>query len=312
MTRLRHTPEGFVKYMQISGSSLFVFVEGTKADRYFYSRVCGQVCSAKNIDYQAVAAAELDGSGGGKDKLLGFFKVLDGSGSLASNFKGKKTTAIFFLDKDIDDLLRRKVGSPHVVYTPTYDVEGLIFQHSDLIGPAAAMASMDPAELAGAFTDPHAWRVSCAERWREWIVICIFCMRQRVKNCANFHKHSQVNQINCGSSTGGLDGAKAATYKEMVQRASGLGAQQFARKYEATSRLVDYIFKTGRHHLVFKGKWYLPFLTSELSRIAGARTYDRGAVDAGIVGALAHSLDFTAAWAAPFVERAGALTAFLG
>src|ERR1019366_5882509 len=149
MKRLRHTPEGFVKYMQMSSRSLFVFVEGTKVDRYFYSRICGQVCSKKDVGYQAVAAAELDGSGGGKSRLLNFFKVLDGSGSLVSNFKGKKTTAIFFLDKDIDDILGRKVASPHVVYTPTYDVEALIFQQGELIGPAAAMASMDPAELAG-------------------------------------------------------------------------------------------------------------------------------------------------------------------
>ncbi len=312
MKRLRHTPEAFVKYMQMSSHGLFLFVEGTKIDRYFYSRICQQVCSARGIDYQAVAAAELDGSGGGKKKLIDFFKVLDGSANLASDFKGKKTTAMFFLDKDIDDILRRKVVSPHVVYTPTYDVEGLIFQYGDLVGHAAAMASMDPAELAGVFADPDVWRVSCAERWKEWIVICIFCMRQRVKHCANFHKHSQVNQISNGSSTGGLDDAKAAKYKAELQRASGLSAQQFGRKYKAASRLVEYIFTTGRHHLVFKGKWYLPFLTSELSRIAGAKAFDRNAVDAGIVGALAYSLDFTAAWAAPFIGGVEAVTSFLG
>ena len=47
MKRLRHTEQGFIRYMQMSGRGLFVFVEGTKADRYFYARICNIVSLKK-------------------------------------------------------------------------------------------------------------------------------------------------------------------------------------------------------------------------------------------------------------------------
>jgi hypothetical protein len=75
--------------------------------------------------------------------------------------------------------------------------------------------------------------------------------------------------------------------------------------------LVDHIFVTGRHGIVFKGKWYLPFLTSALFKIAGARPFDKRAIDAGVVGALAYSLDYSAAWTKPFVDSTETVVAYV-
>src|ERR1700730_4159954 len=84
--------------------------------------------------------------------------------------------------------------------------------------------------------------------------------------------------------------------------ATSLSPAQFDRKQHAVRRLVEYIFSKNRHSIVFKGKWYLPFLTSALSDIAGGRPFDKRAVDAGIIGALANSIDFSGAWTKPILE----------
>ncbi len=302
MKRLRHTEQGFIRYMQMSGRGLFVFVEGTKADRYFYARICNIVSLKRGVQYETISGVEITGTGGGKGKLLKFFKTLAASATLVSDFKGKKTAVLFFLDKDIDDILRATVKSPHIVYTSTYDVEALIFQHGDLPGSSAALASLDRADVSTALGDTNAWRLSCAERWKEWTKICVFCVRHQAHSVANFHKFSQVNQAHHGTSTGPLNAQAVATYWAKIRAATSLSPVQFERKRKAVERLINYLFSQGRHSIVFKGKWYLPFLTSQLFDVADGKAFDKKAVDAGVIGALANSIDFSGAWAQPFVD----------
>src|SRR5438477_11201049 len=103
MPRLRHSNAAFVRGMQMSGATLFVLVEG-KTDRFFYATLTEAVCSVSGTTYQICSAQELPAGTGGKEALLSFFQYLRSRGLLVDSFKVKKTAAIFFLDKDIDDI----------------------------------------------------------------------------------------------------------------------------------------------------------------------------------------------------------------
>lgn len=75
MSRLRHTHRGFQRYMQISQTQLFIFVEGKIIDPHFYGKVCESAFQDTRIRYQIRTAKELPGDTGGKKALISFFTI---------------------------------------------------------------------------------------------------------------------------------------------------------------------------------------------------------------------------------------------
>ena len=95
----------FKRYMQMSQrTKVFVFVEGFEADPYFYGQFCEQVFGAAACTYEIVGGWRLAQTGG-KTVLMGFHAYLATTHSLLGTFQGKCSVALFFLDKDIDDVL---------------------------------------------------------------------------------------------------------------------------------------------------------------------------------------------------------------
>jgi hypothetical protein len=103
----------------------------------------------------------------------------------------------------------------------------------------------------------------------------------------------------------------ASAYWIKVRTATTLDPAQFDRKRAAVRRLVEYLFSQGRHTVVFKGKWYLPFLTSELSRVARGTPFNKRATDAGLMGAIANTIDYSGSWAGPFVKKVETAISYL-
>ena len=154
--------------MQISGQGLYIFVEGD-SDKFVYSRLADSECKGCRVDYLVVSGEDIRGGGGGKNVLLGFFDYLRRMRSLVDIFKGSTTVSIFFLDKDIDDLLRTKRRSAHVVYTQHYDIEAYYFIHGDLCTAAATSASLDIGSVRAMISDYSLWRRQAATCWKEWV-----------------------------------------------------------------------------------------------------------------------------------------------
>ena len=159
--------------MQMSTFSLFVFVEGL-TDRYIYSQIADSECRNLGTNFSLVTAEELLGSGGGKAVLLSFFDYLKSRASLVDVFQSKTTASIFFLDKDVDDFLRRKRRSDHVVYTETYDIESYLFIHGDLCQATAASAPLDIGSVRTGIGDYNKWRYRAAVTWKNWVTLCLF------------------------------------------------------------------------------------------------------------------------------------------
>jgi hypothetical protein len=296
MNRLRHSPDAYVRMMQMSAATVFAFVEGKGADRFFYGQICKRECEGRSLMYRIATASETPSNTGGKQSLLEFFRYLEANGHLDSNFKGKRTITIFYLDKDIDDLLGQQVQSSHVIYTPTYDVEGKIFEVGDLVRALAASASLDESEVAKEIKDANAWRRSCAERWRDWITLSIFTKKYRIRSCPGYRVASEVND----KSTGNLDHAKKAAYLQRARNASGLSQHEFDRKLREVEELVSTHFASARHGEIFKGKWYVQFISYAALAIANGRDIDLHGIHAGMIGALSSTVDFNGQWASDF------------
>lgn len=295
MSRLAHSFPAYLRAMQMSSVQLFVFVEGKRIDPFFYGSVCLTVPKAASR-YELRHAAHLSADGGGKEVLLDFFTYLRSKGQLMGLFKGKKTAAIFYLDKDLDDMHRTRKRSAHVVYTEYYDVQNHVFEHGDLVRGVAAAASVDPDALVFALRDACAWCKLSARRWREWIALCVCASELDIKCQANYRVTSRVQT----RPSGPLDaGAHAQVVREAAGKA-GVSTLEFQRRLDEVSRRVDRILKENGHHRVFKGKWFAAILADELDVLMAGRPFDGRGLAGRITQAVAATLDFDQSWADRF------------
>ena len=297
MKKPRYSLRGYLRRMQMSRCALFIFVEGPN-DRYIYSKIVEPVCQKNGVTYEISSGNEIDVRGGGKEVLLGFFDYLKRHGSLIDSFKGKITISIFFLDKDVDDWLRTKRHSEHIVYTETYEIENYLFIHGDLAEAAAASVSLDVRSVRTRVGDYDGWRQRSAEKWKEWVKLCLFSNTHRIKCVSNYGQPaSRVNDDPCGS----VNRQKLESHLRILQEKSGVSPTQFERSFGRLSRKVDTIYAEMRYDSIFKGRWYMIFLVAEIESAAGARQFNRGSLSFGrLLSGLAQTLDFNSPWARHF------------
>lgn len=298
MTRLTHSPGAYLRYMQMSGHPVFAFVEGKRTDPYFYGKICGSVCRTAGVSYEICRSQELPGGHGGKQALISFFEYLRRKSALLGVFKGKSTAVLFFLDKDVDDFLRTQRRSPHVVYTRYYNVENHIFMESDLVQAAAACASLDRQEVLQCLSDGRRWRREVAERWKQWVTLCLFVAKKKVNCESNYRVTSRINTPLHGP----VDQAAYGECLERVQTKLGLTDRQFKRAFTRVARLVDDIYAQGDHDRVFKGTWYGVLLGATVRDGLRGRPVDSEGFERRLPSVAATALDFDASWADHFKE----------
>src|SRR5258708_1903285 len=185
MGRLTHTPSGFRRAMQMSDTSVFIFVEGKKTDPYFYSKLATACAQMRALKFEIVKASTLDGSGG-KSALIRYYQYLMANDSLMSRLQQKKTVAIFFLDKDIDDVTNKILYSNHVIYSEHHSVENYLFLEGSLCDSIAASCNFEPGRVETFMQNQRQWLREKAERWTDWISFCIYSHKFGLPGETNF------------------------------------------------------------------------------------------------------------------------------
>jgi hypothetical protein len=284
--------------MQMSRHQLFVFVEGKVTDPYFYGKVCNSVCQPTGVSYVIRRSQELGAGQGGKQILVSFFDYLRRKSALKDVFKGKSTVTLFFMDKDVDDLLRTQRHSEHVVYTEYYDVENYIFVEGDLIEAVAAAASLDYQEVLACLGDGDRWRHEMAEQWKEWVTLCLFVAKRKVNCECNYRVVSPINRPLHGP----VDRTAYSDLLLQVQARLGLADKQFKKAFRRVARLVDDTYAHGEHGRVFKGKWYALLLAATIRDRMGSHPMDSAGLEGRLPSNAALTLDFDAPWAEHFKE----------
>ncbi len=282
--------------MQMSTPGLYIFVEGFK-DRYIYSEIVSAECEHRPVPYEVVAADELSGGGGGKTVLVEFFNYLARNDSLVDNFKGKKTSSAFFMDKDVDDVLGTIIRSAHVVYTRDYEIENCLFVHGDLPRAAAAAACLDVVSVRDGFRDYHAWRKNAAEGWKDWTKLCLFARILDVGEGPYYGRNvSAINNTVCGP----VEANKFLEHRDHLLARSGKQARQAKVLFDKTCAMVERIYARGQHDKVFRGKWYTCFAVDQVVRLAAGKRIQRNGIEERIKSCLAETIDFGSVWASDF------------
>lgn len=304
MSRIRHPFSGYRRLMQMSETVLYIFVEGTEYDRYFYSQIAECECQKRGTRYKVIAAKELPGGAGGKPALLSFFDYLRRRNSLVDTFKGVTTVSIFFVDKDVDDFLRTKRHCENIVYTETYELENYLFIYGDISMAAAAAATLDIGSVRDGIRDHTSWRQHAAENWKEWVKLCLFSHCRKIGSIYGYGRPN--SPINAGA-YGLVQKSVFEYHLTTLQNSSGTSEGRFKRSFAHLSRKVDTYYSLGQHDLIFKGKWYVCFMAEDIKRIASGRSYRPRYFDKTLLTSLAQNLDFNGAWADHFKRPISAL-----
>jgi hypothetical protein len=304
---LRHDLLALARAMQVSKTQVFLFTEGHENDPYFYSKICEAVCSPAGISYEHRSVREVPPGAGGKNAVIAFFKYLRRKQLLVNDFKGKRTAVVFFLDKDIDDILGTRLKSLHVVYTKYYDVENHLFAAADLAEVAAAAGSFDKARIAGAIGNSDDWRARNAALWKDWIKLCVFAKKRKIRSEQNYGVTSRIND----PPNRPADAAELAARLAQLQAATGLPANKFRRAFARVSKLVENLFAEGSHDIVFKGKWYATLLDAEIRDIAAGRPSSDQNLTGRLLTGLALTVRFDDPWAEYFRTAIGRVLGLL-
>jgi hypothetical protein len=233
---------------------------------------------------------------GGKDALIAFYRLARRSRKLVSILGSKKTVLAFFLDKDIDEIVRTKCRSRHVFYTAFYDVENHVFKHADFIRGLSSAASIDTVELREHPTFQGNWCESAAQRWREWVVLCLLRVKYAVPG-PNYRCTSRVNK----PLNGPLDTSLYDAEITRLETHLGFTRAEMNQRIEIISKVVDRHISRGTFDILFKGKWYATLLELDFRAAFSGRAFNITGIAARVTAALASTLDFSQPWVDHFV-----------
>jgi hypothetical protein len=194
---------------------------------------------------------ELPEGTGGKQALISTFKQYRRDGLLECKNFGKSMACIFFADKDSDDFTRKRLRSPHLIYSPTYDLEGHLFTCGDLRRALADACGITGDQAQQLVPDTKSWLLDAAINWRDWIALCLVSQAWRVNCGCTFDRTSQVNPDPLGAP----DVAQVAAFKAILANTIGISPQALEQEYIKACRSVDQSINTGYPMRYFKGKW---------------------------------------------------------
>lgn len=291
MNRLTRGNKGFIRSLQMSRVSINVFVEGD-VDSYFYGQVC-RVELGGLFNYRIIRSDQLSGVGQGKSHLLKLFGSMRRQGQLIIDFKGQRSAALFFADKDVDDQFRRLKRSDHLVYTQYYEVENYVFKHGKLAHAVSAACLKDPAEVSNMIPKPEEWARRAALLWSDWLKLCLAGLKFGAPNVCHYSAASAVNGGPCSP----MEMALYQTAIADLQAATSYSSITFRDKFSRLVCKVDALYALDMQDILFKGKWYIILLADELKYSGIATGSSTKALPLRLTGHMLQSLDFNDNWA---------------
>ena len=262
--------------MQVTRAKLHVFVEGRDLDSYVYGRICEEVMPGI-FTHRITRADELSpAKTGGKQVLITHFQRFRRQNKLVIDFKGVKSATLFFLDKDLDDLSRRKKRSDHVVYTRSYDLEAEVFREGDLVDAVAALCSLSPTAVRHKFSAMD-WRKQSLDAWRPWVEYCVLSKTNPALKLPSYGSVSLMHDS--GDLT--VNPTKKAQLSRKLATASAAASVPLTKLEALAKRRVSRSYDVSGGYEVFKGKWFPETILTiakthfptEASRVTGFKSH---------------------------------------
>jgi len=244
--------------MQISTAQVFAFVEGG-LDRPFVERLL-KLFARDDTRVRVAAIKEMPGGTGGKPALLDHFRRLKRKGHLLATAWGKPFVSLFFIDKDADDVLRRLVHSPHIAYTPAYDLEGSLFACGDLTQAVASTCLLTREQAESLIGDSASFMCDLSRNWSDWITLCLISQFKNQNLGCTFDRISVINTDPFKPP----DQALLQQWKASARTSLAISEKDFDRLYFRFRKVIDSSIDSNEPLRYFNGKWLKYILQKRL------------------------------------------------
>jgi hypothetical protein len=268
----------------MSSTELFVFVEGIDVDRYFISEILSQILSSTTVKFEIRPANEIPGaSNGGKSVVIKFHDNLKSANNLKKDGFGKSTCYLFILDKDIDELLNKKVRSKHLIYSKHYTIENHLYRNSDIPRAIAAAFSLPETDIRRLIPDQKIWLRNVKILWKDWLILCLFASIKKINNYQTYRRPSSPVNVPPFSPT---CPRRLNAELEDLELKSGLNKQTFENEMNKCRLIIGKRLSRGGD-CIFKGKWYSTIAYSVIKQHYRHRIIDDSHYDSKLISAVA-------------------------
>lgn len=177
MSRPQRTFKSMLRRLEMTHEDLCIFVEG-RLDLAVVQRVAashGQLSEFAATVFRS-DEIEAEDESQGKWLLLELHDYLKSAERLA-RVNSRNSTVLFCVDKDQDDILRKRHDSRYVLYTAAYNMEAEIFYQSLSVDLVAASLQLKLSEVPHYCGSGKEAIAHIAKRIERWIIFCLLCAR---------------------------------------------------------------------------------------------------------------------------------------
>lgn len=277
MSRLRRGLQSYIAALRISHAKIIVFIEGTDFDPIFYGAIIARYRTEGAEGSEAIElrrSTELPSNAEANKGGSGGEMTLSCASGLWQRYRAKhfrkwrnKKTIVFCVDKDAGDLVGLPDYAPSLVHTPLHSVENHLFLSSKLELAIEMALSLAPGEAKALFKEGQDWNGFSAGLWVEWMLFCILALRIRAQGIPNYSTPTLFNP----TKHLGADQQAVEKWFARLQAASGLDVASFNKMRQDLKTFVEQLLEAGEHDRLFKGRWYLDILFSQLCASHWAR-----------------------------------------
>ncbi len=285
--RLTRDLKSHLRAIQTSERGIFAYCEGVVGDRYFYGEVLARSATASLWGYHVYAASEIEGFGG-KRGIKDLIKTLKRKNLVSFEWHGKKKKVLFFMDKDVDCIRRKKMRSKNIFYTRTYDIEGDIFSFTNLGRAIAVACGVDVASVPASYRNGEEVLETRAVAWREWLALCVYSSIYKT-NCGCGYSRASLIHSRDNSR---LDTNAEQNFWSQLQVHSGVDSNTFSARKRKVLKIIDNLIERKNLRSIFKGKWLPAILEEEIRKHLSAKRFSANGLQAKILAAALARVDF--------------------
>jgi hypothetical protein len=160
-------------------------------------------------------------------------------------------TCLFLADKDCDDFTKKRLRSSHLIYTPTYDIEGHLFSCGNVSTALSDACGITTDHAKSLLPNPKVWLETVATNWKEWVALCMVSQSRGVNIGCTFERPSQVNPDPFGPP----DMTQVSSFKAKLTAAVAATLGEIETEFRIAIRKIEQSIRAGHPLRYFKGKW---------------------------------------------------------
>ncbi|USX50431.1 hypothetical protein [Lentzea sp. HUAS12] len=257
----------------MSTAQIFVVVEGTDTDRWFYDQLCAQSPLLKRNRWLIWPVEQFtrhlsNAARKGKNAVLELFTQARNGGYLRVVNGSKSCSLLFCADADLDRFIGGMKRSNHLHYTKLPDVEAEVIKYCSLTRALASLASIPASEADDILKQSGDFHKTLGVAYTD--LISLYCAAKKLgaQRVPTLPKPEDAREFPSDR----LAGTEFAYEYKLVQASADCRPDEFDTQFKEFQSKFQALASARKSHSFLKGKWIRDYLFFELNEQLKSRS----------------------------------------